>query len=307
VSANGVLAYNSFENQRHTLQWFDRTGRALDAVGEQVSVTHFRIAPDGRRVVAALQDFSAGTRSLWVLDPPRPARRLTFAATHDWEPVWSPDGMRVAFASYRDGPLNLYMKAAAGSGGDEPLVISENQKNAGDWSADGRFFAYRMVGEDTTHGDIWVLPLDGKRTAFPIAMTPGEERDPRFAPDTRWIAYESDETGRSEIYVTPFPPTGAKWQVSSRGGRNPAWQGDGRELFFVAPEGVVTAVPVEAKEALEIGPATALFRLPARGGAADTQFDVTRDGQRFLVRVPVPESPPSAINMVINWPALLQK
>jgi Tol biopolymer transport system component len=210
VSTNGVLAYTSTRQPQQALRWFDRQGRVLGTLVEGVAVDQFRIAPDGRRVVAAILDASAGTRSLWIYEAERPPVRLTFAGTHDWEPVWSPDGTRVAFGSYRDGPLNIYVKPVSGAGPDEPLLISDDQKDlSGDWSLDGKFLAYNLI-LDTNRSDVMAIPLTGAdRKPVPIAATAAQENRARFSPDTRWIAYDSDESGRTEGLRATVP---ANWR-----------------------------------------------------------------------------------------------
>jgi eukaryotic-like serine/threonine-protein kinase len=311
VSRNGgALAYSRFKNATQKLQWVNRRGEPLETVAESRSVTQFKVAPDGKRIVAAFQDFEAGTRSLWIFDLDRQWRRLTSARTHDWEPVWSPNGMQVAFASYRDGPANLFVKAVDGSGSDEKFLGSTEQKDAGDWSPDGRWFCYRVVREGT-RADVWVQPWSGDRKPFAVAATQAQERDGRFSPDSRWIAYESDENGPIDIQITRVPPTGDKWPVSYGGGAAPTWSGDGRELFFVTPDGALTAVSIDTRSGSPvIGPPTPLFHLPSASVSfmpVSTRYEVSRDAQRFLINVPLAETPPGALTVVLNWPARVKK
>jgi len=244
VSRHGdALAYSKFKNATQKLQWVSRRGDPLETVAEPRSIAQYKVAPDGKRIVAAFQDFSAGTRSLWIFDLDRQWRRLTSARTHDWEPVWSPDGRQVAFASYRDGPANLYVKAVDGSGSEKKIFGSSQQKDVSDWSSDGRWFSYRVVGEGTRTDVYVVQPASDDPKPFAVAATPAQERDGRFSPDSRWIAYESDENGPFDVHVTRVPPTGDKWPVSNGGGAAPAWSGDGRELFYVTPDGSLRQSP----------------------------------------------------------------
>jgi eukaryotic-like serine/threonine-protein kinase len=308
VSTNGVLAYTSTPPPQQTLRWFDRQGRPLDSLIEGVAVDQFRISPDGRRVVAAIIDASAGTRSLWMYEAGRPPVRLTFAGTHDWEPVWSPDGTRVAFGSYRDGPLNIYIKPVSGTGPDEPLLLSDDQKDLnGDWSMDGKYLAYNLI-LDTNRSDVMVMPLTGTaRTPVPIAATAAQENRARFSPDTRWIAYDSDESGRTEVYVQPFPPTGGKWQVSPAGGLHPVWRRDGRELFYLGSNNTLMAREVRAAATFELGPPQRLFQTDLSLSAAGAGYDVSIDGKSFLVADRTPGGPVQPITVVLNWPALLKR
>jgi Tol biopolymer transport system component len=286
-----------------TLEWFDRTGRALGTIGGPAPYEQVRLSPDGTRVAAAIEEVEAGSRSVWILEEGRDTPiRFTFAGTHDWQPVWSPDGTRIAFGSYRDGPLNLYIKAATGAGNDEPLVISDEQKDTGDFSADGRHFAYTSR---ITKGDVLVTTVAGAREIVPIARTDAEEGEARFAGDGRWIAYTSDETGRKEVFVQPFPPTGAKWQVSVGGGQQPAWRGDGRELFYVNDEGTLLSVAVAGGGPSPVFSAARPLFSVGRPRNIETNYDVTRDGKRFLVAVLGTAPPRQPATVILNWPELL--
>ena len=307
VSTNGVLAYTSTPPLRQMLRWFDRQGRALGTLAEGAAIDQFRLGPDGRRVVAAILDANAGTRSLWIYEAGRPPVRLTFAGTHDWEPVWSPDGDRVAFGSYRDGPMNIYVKSVAGARPDEPLVISDDQKDVGDWSANGKFLAYNSIN-DTNRSDVLVMPLTGTdRKPLTIAATAAQENRARFSPDSRWIAYDSDESGRPEVYVQPFPPTGGKWQVSPSGGLHPVWRRDGRELFYLGPNNTLMAREVRDSTTFELGPPQRLFQTNMSLSAIGSQYQVSIDGKSFLVADRTPVGPAPPITVVLNWPALLKR
>ena len=304
VSANGVLTYARPTPARSvTLEWFDRAGRPLGTIGAPAPYDQFRLSPDGTRVAAAIQEVEAGSRSVWILEEGRNTPiRFTFAGTHDWQPAWSPDGTRIAFGSYRDGPLNLYVKSASGSGNDEPLVISDEQKDTGDFSADGRHFAYTSR---TTKGDVLVTTVSGAREIVPIARTDAEEGEARFAGDGRWIAYTSDETGRKEVFVQPFPPTGAKWQVSVGGGQQPAWRGDGRELFYLNDEGMLLSVAVAGGGPSPVFSAAQPLFSVGRPRNTQANYDVTRDGKRFLVAVLGTAPPLQPTTVIVNWPRLL--
>jgi Tol biopolymer transport system component len=246
ASANGVLAYRSGGLDVETvLRWFDRSGQPGETVGMPAAYYRFRLSPDGRKVATALSDERTGGFSTWILEPGLAPSRVTFAGTSDWTPTWSPDGTRIAFASSREGPWNLYVKSVGGSGKDEALLPSGDQNMPEDWSADGRFLAYRRLAQSKARNDVFVLPLFGDRKPIPVADSEAEESISRFSPDGRWIAYASDETaGRTEVFVQAFPPTGAKWQISNGGGSEPNWSGDGRELFYLTPQGMLMSVEI---------------------------------------------------------------
>jgi Tol biopolymer transport system component len=202
---------------------------------------------------------------------------------------------------------DLFVKTVNGTAPEEPLVTSEEQKTPGDWSLDGRFVAY-WVSRAETLGDVWVTPLEGARQPIPIARTKFNERRPRFSPDGRFIAYESDESGGSEVYVQPFPPTGGKWQVSVGGGNEASWSGDGRELYYVNTAGMLLAVPVtSSSNGFSAGAPVQLFDVGRRGGVGGTsRYEAARDGRRFLVREIV-DAAPQPLLVILNWPARLRK
>ena len=229
--------------------------------------------------------------------------RSTFDAGGDRYPIWSPDGSRIAF---RKGPINLYMKPpSTGAGTEELLLETPNNKIAQDWSRDGRFLLY-VETDPKTSRDLWVLPLTGnERKPRVFVNTPYEERGGQFSPDGRWIAYETNESGIFQVVVQPFPEPSHKWPISTTGGTQPRWRGDGKELYFIAPDGKLMAVPVTAQGAtFEAGTPVTLFPTriaSAAGGAAGKQqYAVSRDG-RFLINQTVEESTTTPITLILNW------
>ena len=308
ASMNGVLAYGSGQRNESTLRWMDRRGAVLGTIGEPAVYAQFRIAPDGRRVAAAIADTARGSRSVWVLEPGRTPSRLTFPATHDWAPAWSPDGTRIVFGSYRDGPLNVYVKDAAGSQPDEPLAVSDDQKDPSDWSPDGRYVVYRDAGR-VGRGDLVAVDTRARDTRIQITKTDSDERIPQFSGDSRWIAYVSDETGRAEVFVQPFPPTGARWQVTVNGGDEPRWRADARELYYIDRAGMLVAAAIETDGSrFAWKNPQPLFTIgPSLGPGFATRYDVSRDGSRFLVAVPMPPAPLPPATVVLNWTARLPR
>lgn len=305
-SRTGVLAFGSDVERPSEVRWFDRSGRDLGPLRGSSNHGFFRLSPDERRVAADSTDRARGERSIWIIDVESgSSSRLTFPGTDDMEPVWSPDASRIVFMSFRDGPSSFYVKAADGSGREEPLPADSGQKDVHDWSPDGRFVLHHL-NRDETGIDLLALPLFGDRTPISVAATRADEVFPRFSRDGRWIAYQSNESGRYEVYVQPFPPTGAKWQISTSGASRPRWRGDGRELFYVTADRHLAAVDVDgAGSAFTSGAPRLLFPVPdARLGATDSGFEVTRDGRRFLINLQ-PRAGASPIHVVLNWPALL--
>jgi Tol biopolymer transport system component len=235
--------------------------------------------------------------NVWLMDLVRStASRFTFGADLQLWPVWSPDGTRIVYSSLIGPVYDLYWKETSGVGAEEPLFKSVENKHASDWSRDRRFILYQQ-NNPRTKWDLWVLPLFGDRKPFPILQTEFEEGEGRFSPDGRWIAYTSNESGRFEVYVRSFSGSpgvvAGKWQVSSSGGSGPRWRRDGRELFFRAADGKLTAAPIAAGAAFQTGPPEALFDTRDTSAPFDQDFsvkfdfDVGADGQRFLVTAPL--------------------
>jgi serine/threonine protein kinase/Tol biopolymer transport system component len=308
VSATGLVAYRSGGTGQRQLVWFDRSGKTLGTMGgpDANALLAPRLSPDGRR--AAVSRMVQGNVDIWLLDATR-TTRFTFDASLDRYPIWSPDGSQIVFDSTRKGRRDLYLKASNGAGGEEPLLESAQDKVATDWSRDGRFLVYQS-NDPQTAWDIWVLPMEGDRKPFLFLKTNFAEYRGRLSPDGRWMAYTSNESGRYEIYVRPFRgiPSGAassgQWQVSTSGGIYPLWRADGKELYYIAPDGKLMAVPMTASSAtIEPGTPVALFQTRLFGGGIDVnsgiQYDVTGDG-RFLMNM-VLEDAASPITLLQNW------
>ena len=232
--------------------------------------------------------------------------RFTFDSSDDLASIWSPDGGRVVFNSRRGGHLDLYQKASNGAGSDEVLFEDSLEKYPSSWSPDGRFILYYTVG-GPTQSDLIVLSLSGDRKPVPFLKTQFNERGGQFSPDGRWVAYYSDESGRFEVYVAPFPGPGGKWQISRAGGAYPRWRRDGTEIVFLAPDNKLMAAAVSGRgSGFEIGAVKPLFETHALNGFRNP-YGVSADGQRFLINT-IPEQDASApITIVLNWTAGLKK
>jgi Tol biopolymer transport system component len=211
------------------------------------------------------------------------------------------------FASQRKGLLNLYWKLSSGAGADELLLESDQTKAPLDWSSDGRFLLFVSAAPQTGF-DLWVLPMSGDKKAFPFLKTPFTEGIGQFSPDSKWIAYQSNESGRFEVYAQPFPGPGGKFQISTNGGAQPRWNKNGKEIFYVSLDSKMMVAPVKLStdgQSLEKGSPTVLFPVHIFGGSVLTgdrqQYAVSSDGQRFLVNLAKDEGTTSPITVIYNW------
>ena len=308
VSGNGILISRSgaFFNKNQPT-WFDRKGNQLGTIGTIGDYRAPQISPDEKRVALEQWDSQATSRDIWLFELARGTdSRFTTNPAFDLMPVWSPDGNRIAFSSNRDGQYDLYQKPASGIGNEEVLLKSDNLKTTNDWSADGRLIIYQE--RDLKQKlDVWVLPLFGDGKPFPFLQTEFNELSAKLSPDGKWIAYASDESGKFEVYVQSFPASGGKWKVSTDGGHHPLWRGDGKELFYIAPDRKLMAVDVKASSNFEVSVPKELFETRISGAGFRSGFDVTADGQRFLIITQIEEEKPSPISVVLNWTADLKR
>jgi len=260
------------------------------------------LSPDGQRV--AFTSIVEQNVDIWIQDLARGGltTRFTFDPGNDTFPVWSPDGRRIAFVSNRQGALALYVGPSSRPGGEEVLLETAINPGPQDWSKDGGFLLYREIDPKTSR-DLWALPLTGSdRKQFEVARTPASENNGQFSPDGRWVAYETDESGRFEIVVQGFPEAPDKLQVSTGGGTQPRWSADGKELYFIAPDGKLMAAPITSTGAtFAAGTPTALFpaRLAPGGPGNKQQYVVSREG-RFLLYQQIEESA-APITLILNW------
>jgi serine/threonine protein kinase len=308
VSSNGVLAHRAGGGQNTQLAWYDRAGKQLQTVGPPGDNESLALSADETRVAVTRQE--ASNRDLWLIDLARnSSSRFTFHAAADLMPVWSADGARIAFASMRDGPASLYQKVSSGAGNDELLLKSSGiNLFPQDWSRDGRYLLYASV--DSKSGfDLWVLPLDGDRKPIPFLQTQFREWQGQFSPDAKFIAYTSDESGKAEIYVQPFPVSGAKWMISAGGGSQPRWRRDGKEIFYLSLERKLMAVEVKTARGLEAAIPKPLFQTRIQGSTLSpgSRYAASANGQRFLISSAPEELASAPITLVLNWTAGLKK
>ena len=300
VSSDGTIFFGT-GSDRYQLSWLNREGKLLSTVGEPDRYAALRISPDGKRIVVVLADSSANPDT-WVLELARGIpSRLTFSGSFGTG-VWSPDGQRIAYHLLNN--TKLLEKSASGAGHEETVLQSQYTVYLNDWSPDGRFLVYTQLSPEG-RSELWLLPLGGDHKPAPFLKSAFNEFQGQVSPDSKWIAYTSDESGRNEIYVQSFPATGAKWLVSNGGGNFARWRKDGKELFYRALGGKLMVASIRnVARGLEFGTPAALFRVSEPQGQFSYAYDVAPDGQRILALVPAQVAGDNAsLTVVINWDA----
>ncbi len=299
ASSDGLLVFGSGGSGDLQLVWMERGGKQISTIADKITNLQFaRLSPQGDRV--ALQ-IDAGVNDIWVLDLARGVRtRLTFGPIANMLPVWSPDGKWITYSSNRTGHFDLYRKPSDGSGAEELLLTDEQQIIADDWSRDGKYLIYTRPTPEG-HGEVWVLPLEGERKPS-LVVARGSQG--QLSPNGHWLAYGSSESGALEVYVVAFGGGQGKWQVSARGGTQPRWSNDGKELYYMDPTYNLFAVPVkDAGGALQFGAAQTLI---SGWSAPQVFYDVTPDGKKILLDR-VSQQVSQSVTVVTNFAAELQK
>jgi Tol biopolymer transport system component len=301
-SSTGALVYvpGGLQGAQRRLVWVDRKGAEQPLPAPVRSYRTPRISPDGRRVAVTSSEVG---ENIWLYDLARETlTRLTFEGAANFTPTWTPDGRRIAFSSAKAAHTwNVFWQTADGSGGAEQLTeFGDYPHNVGSWSPDGQVLAFEEISP-VTGRDIWVLRLSDRK-AQPFLHTSFNETAPAFSPDSRWLAYASDETGRYEIYVQPYPAgPGGKWQISTEGGTEPVWAHDG-EIFYRQGNKMM-AVGTTTQPTFSADNPKVLFDgqyVPSL--ATIPNYDISRDGQRFLmVKASEQEQSSTQINVVLNW------
>jgi len=314
VSENGVLALRTGGLVQNELIWFDRAGKQLGEVTPPGSYSSPSFSADDKRVAVRRADPQSNNADIWLIDLERgvPIRFTTDPGVDNF-PAWAPEGSRIAFVSTRNGLTSIYQKSSNGAGAEEAVITSAEPKYNPQWSPDGRYILYSQTNAPT-NVDLLLLPLSGERKPQPFLQTSFIEGQARFSPDGRWVAYISNETGQFEVYVQSFPVTSGKVPISSGGGSQPHWRGDGRELYYYTPDRKLMAVEVNGEgSTFKVGVPRPLFNIRVVGAGIDQGFPgngyyaPARDGKRFLVTTS-PESPErQQINIILNWTADLKR
>jgi len=301
ISATGSLVYvpGGIQGSQSRLVWVSRNGTEQILAAPPRSYTFPHLSPDGRRVAVSIIEQETQT---WLYDLSRETlSRFTFEGRQNYNAVWTPDGKRVAFESNNTGPLNIFWQLADGGGGLERLTTSPYINAPVSWSPDGQLLAFGEINP-TSGQNIWILRMNDRK-ALPFHRTGPNENEPRFSPDGRWLAYLSDESGRYEIYVQPYPGPGGKWQISTEGGTEPVWNPNGRELFYRNGDKMM-AVDISTQPGFAASTPRMLFEGRYEQPPVPVHnFDVSPDGQHFLMLKPVDQeqAAPTQINVVLNW------
>ena len=306
VSARGDLAYWAQpSDQSSQLVWVGRDGRRLGEASPPGSYWEVALSPDGTQAAITQVNPSNSRPDIWVRNLVRGiSTRLTFDPGTEIWPVWSSDGRRVAYAADRSGEYRTYLRMASGVGAEDSLVHTPGgDEGPTDWSRDGQTLLTARR-DPRQRWDVWTVPAAAGGKPAVWLQTPFLEIRARLSPDGRWIAYESNESGHSEVYVRPASGAEGKWQISAAGGARPQWRADGKEIFYETPERSLVAVPVTAGAGFEVGTPQTLFeaRLSLQG-AGGSRWGVTPDGQRFLLLATLGEASASRMTVVRNWVA----
>jgi Tol biopolymer transport system component len=306
VSQTGTLVYQTGDGgEVSELSWFDAMGKKVGTLGTPGDYGDISLSADGKQAAVSVLDPLQRTRDIWLFDVTRGLRtRFTFSASDEFAPVWSPDGMSIIFSSRPKGPFDLYRKASNGAGDEELLFADQYNKFPTSVSRDGQFLLY--FTNATTGIDIWVLPLKGDRKPFQYLKSPFVENWGYFSPDAKWVAYVSNESGRNEVYVSPFPDPRGKWQISAAGGSMPHWSSAGKTIYYTGPDNKVFAVDVNAQgNGFQVGASHPIFDAVLRTNQR-SPYDVT-PGSRFLANAMLEKATPTPITLLVNWPALVKK
>lgn len=311
ISQNDVLVYKKGSlNPITQLLWMDRKGTKIKSVGPTGGLDEPALSPDGRHIAINSEDLKSGVRNIWLLEVNRGTlSRLTFH-TGDGSPVWSPDGDRIVFASEHGKSAfpDLYLMFWNKAGEAQLLLESDYPAWPTDWSRDGKYLVYE-VDDPKFNSDLWLLPMVGERKPSVFLNSEFNESQGQISPDSRWIAYSSDESGQSEVYVSRFPSKQGKWQISTAGGSMPAWRADEKELFYLGSDKTLMAVSITSSGDFEAGIPQPVFKISTRRMELgwNKQYVAGADGQRFLVNEVLAEASQSPITVVMNWSAEVQK
>ena len=307
VDQKTLIAQTGMGANLSRMTWFDRAGKAVGVIGEPSWLDNIRLSPDGSKVAADETDQDGRNVDVWIHDVATGSKqRFTFSPALDQTPIWSPNGKQIVFTSNRSDGFRDYRKNSDGTGPEEALFSFENGSqltSALDWSSDGENILLRKQNQ------LWYVSLRNLKPR-PLIEASWAVRDAQFSPNGHWIAYASNESGKMEIYVVPFPEGNGKWQVSSGGGDEPVWRKDSKELFYISSDGKLTAVPVTAGDRFDASTPIVLFQTHRRRPVSSQDFfsyDLSRDGKRFLIANQSEKSEATPLSVYLNWTRDLEK
>jgi serine/threonine protein kinase len=303
AAENGTIVYRTSPKVQLQMSWINRMGKEVGKIEQTGNMP--ALSSDGRRL--ALMQFQDNP-DLWLLDVARGVlSRFTSNPANEVFPVWSPDDESIAFSSTRiKGAHDIYRKNVAGSSAEELLLATDEDKLVTDWSRDKRYLLY-FTYNSKTQFDIWALPMTGERKPFPVVQTEFDERSGQFSPDGKWVAFQSNESGQSEIYVQSFPNAGPRIRISTGGGAQVRWRRDGKELFYVSLDRSMMAVPIRFSadgSMVENGTPVRLFQTHIQSAPDNLdgqQYNVSPDGERFLINGAAEDAMAPPISVILNW------
>jgi serine/threonine protein kinase len=312
VSETGIMVYEAGNATGDTDQliWYDRAGKQIEATGTPGLYLEPSVSADSSKLAISSLPGGTGNLNIWVFDLARATRtRLTFPPSSDRQPNWAPDGKSVAFVSNRNGPPHIYLNASDGTGAPTALTADEASEFGPRFTADGRYLLFeRLADQPNSRREIWGVPLSGDRNAFPVIQSQYDVYAPALSPDGKWLAYESRESGRPEICVIPFLHGTGKWEVSTAGGVQPRWRGDGRELFYISMDNKIMSAEITVQgSSVLVGKVSSLFQTNPVPFAGGSNYDVTADGKKFVVASLASSQGSEPLTLVVNWLALLKQ
>ena len=309
ISNTGLIFYRkAVAPTQKQLLWFGHDGKPMGALGNPANYNNLDLSPRGDK--AAVDQILDNNRDIWIIDVERAVpQRITFDPRQEWSSAWSPDGSRVMFAAAR-GANKIIEKSATGAGAETVIDLGDVSAIPVNWSPDGKYLIFSQLRPNGNGFEPWLLPLFGERKAVPFLQSQFDRIQARISPDSHYVAYTTNESGTFQIVVQTFPdPNGGKWQISAEGGVEPKWRRDGRELYYLALDGKMMAVPITVP-AFSAGKPTALFQTQLTVNKAnptrDRRYDIAPDG-RFLMVVPDSSGPALPFTALVNWYAALEK